>query len=336
MNLIKRNSIPTKRETREACRRRPGILSALIGLSLVSIALGSVSSLSGAVVTIKGKKDVLYAIIVSDRPDGLTVDVDDGRGGLTRQTIPKNQVEDVIPTISPDRLTALSPDRPTEYRVYAEELAEKRVDPEARQTAERLFLLAAKLDPAGEGRSAMLALATLVPPERAGAVRAVGFLIDPAHDRTILTPAGRTRETPATTAPPVDQDTLRLRALVLAGRLRRKEYATAAPMWNEPATQAKLVTAIPDFPVDAVEAVLADSGVLKSEVLLALVRAERVLRAGTTASAPASAAAGGDASSDPLPALVGGAEPVPVLSLEAVSPYDLGQTVYRDGAWRKP
>ena len=55
----------------------------------------------------------------------------------------RSNIDELIITVSPERLAALDPARPEMYREYAEELAEKQRDPEARDMARRLYAIAA-------------------------------------------------------------------------------------------------------------------------------------------------------------------------------------------------
>lgn len=108
-------------------------------------------------------------------------------GSWTERTIPRAEVTDLIETVSRERLAALSVDRPGDYRDYAEELTEKRQDPEAQETALRLYLIAGWLDPEKLGKSSMLGMIKLSrSPAEERAFRAMAFLLDPAHDRSVL------------------------------------------------------------------------------------------------------------------------------------------------------
>ena len=83
-------------------------------------------------------------------------------GRLARETtIPRSEIEEIIQTVSAERLAALSPREPQLYREYAEELAEKRRDPEAREAAIRLYQIAATLDPQNQGRGSLLGMIAL-------------------------------------------------------------------------------------------------------------------------------------------------------------------------------
>ena len=78
---------------------------------------------------------------------------EDARSIVVRQPLPggknressflKKDLDELIITVSPQRLSELTPDKPALYSEYAEELAEKQRDPEARDAAIRLYAIAA-------------------------------------------------------------------------------------------------------------------------------------------------------------------------------------------------
>jgi hypothetical protein len=84
------------------------------------------------------------------------------------------------------RLEGLSRDNPKAYRDYAEELARHKDDPEARDTAMRLYLIAAKLAPEKFGSSSLLGMSALASPAEARKCRAMAFLLDPKADAGVL------------------------------------------------------------------------------------------------------------------------------------------------------
>lgn len=111
------------------------------------------------------------------RPDGSTAE----------RSIPRDQIEDLIRSVSDQRLSELDPSKPDAYREYAEELAEKRKDPDAQQTSIRLFQIAAVLDPERLGRSCLLGMVPLArTAEEQRRFRAMAYLLDPAHDVALL------------------------------------------------------------------------------------------------------------------------------------------------------
>ena len=83
-------------------------------------------------------------------------------GGKSRETVfARSEIEELIVTVSPDRLAELDPARPELYREYAEELAEKQRDPEARDAAIRLYAIAAVRGDEKLRHSALLGLVSL-------------------------------------------------------------------------------------------------------------------------------------------------------------------------------
>ena len=111
----------------------------------------------------------------------------------------------------------MRPDRPQAYRDYAEELAEKRDDPEARMTSLRLYLIAAHLDPERLGRGCLLGMSNLAEtPFEARKYRALAYLLDPKHDRTIF----QLPLPPPAKSDPSRQEFLRCLAAFAGGRLK--------------------------------------------------------------------------------------------------------------------
>jgi hypothetical protein len=98
---------------------------------------------------------------------------------------------DIIHQLDVDRLKKLDKNDPKAYYDYAEELANKKLadDPEAKDTARRLFLIAAYLDQRQFGRSALLGMSSLAGTEaEARRCRAMAFLLDPKGDADALKP----------------------------------------------------------------------------------------------------------------------------------------------------
>ena len=132
---------------------------------------------------------------------GYLVDVNDRKvivdevlpDGSTRRRLFDRATVDVYEKVKPERLEALNSEHPADYRAYADELSEAQADPDARRTALRLYLIAAYLDPQGLGRGSLVAMAALAStPEEVRRYLAMGYLLDPARDRTLLkSPAAR-------------------------------------------------------------------------------------------------------------------------------------------------
>ncbi len=150
------------------------------------------------------------------------------------RTISRSDIDDIIQTVSPERLKTLHPDNPDKYRDYAEELAEKSKDPDARRAAIRLFLIAAHLAPDRLGRSCLLGMVPLARNDtEQRRFRAMAYLLDPKHNPSLLTMPVQTAA-PKRDADPHQADfmlrALRLlrqgkgrEALVQARRIKMKE-----------------------------------------------------------------------------------------------------------------
>ena len=123
------------------------------------------------------RKDRERVVIREVRPDGKSLD----------RSFRLDEIRDLLITVSPERLAGLRRDEPQAYRDYAEELAEKRQDPEARDTALRLYLIAASLDPPRFARSSLLGMADLARSrDEEAKFRALAYLLDPEHDPALL------------------------------------------------------------------------------------------------------------------------------------------------------
>jgi hypothetical protein len=105
---------------------------------------------------------------------------------------------EIIHKLDARRLQKLDKSDPKAYYDYAEELADKKLDadPEAKDTARRLFLIAAYLDRRQFGRGALLRMSSLAASEaEARRCRALAFLLDPTAD------AGALKAAPTPKAP---------------------------------------------------------------------------------------------------------------------------------------
>jgi hypothetical protein len=109
-------------------------------------------------------------------------------GEEKREEIPRERIAEVHRAVRAERLEKLSKDRPEGYRDYAEELVERRDDPEARQTALRLFLIAAYLAPERLGGGCLLSMSHLAAtPAEAQRFRGMALLLDPRLGPDALT-----------------------------------------------------------------------------------------------------------------------------------------------------
>jgi hypothetical protein len=122
------------------------------------------------------KDDGTNLTITIRTPDGREQDV----------TYPLDKIK-IIHRLDVKRLEALFKDDPKGYRDYAEELAKQKKDPEARDTAIRLFLIAAKLAPDTFGSSSLLSMSELAStPFEARKYRALAYMLDPKTGPELL------------------------------------------------------------------------------------------------------------------------------------------------------
>ena len=244
--------------------------------------------------------------------------------GTTRmRELPHAQVDDLVISVSPERLESLAPDKPEAYRDYAEELAEKRKDPDARDTSLRLYLIAAYLDPERLGRSCLLGMAALArSPAEERRFRAMAFLLDPNHDRSLLKPGA-----PGGRGAVVDAQARE--ALLKALRaFRRGDRRIAMLQAKRPVVKNAL---------DAFSDVLAydeftdpkknhSEGVLRKVLTLELLLGQP--------GEPVRALP--KASPDRWSRIVerDGTAPVPSLTLESLTEFDPRQCIFRNGRWQ--
>lgn len=166
-----------------------------IGLSCAICA----SPASAVLVQLKSGESVFGAFL---REDDTKITINAvGADGLKRERtfLKVRDVKNIIYTVDRERLAKLSPDSPSDYRDYAEILAGKKRDPEARDTAIHLYYLAASLDREGLGHSSLLGMILLSrSPEEERRFRSMAYLLDPSHDPSVLIPPKTGRSDDAT------------------------------------------------------------------------------------------------------------------------------------------
>jgi hypothetical protein len=280
----------------------------------------------------KGDGPTIAGFLVREDPAKVVLREELQDGTFQEREIPRSEIDELIVTVDAERLESLRPDDPHGYRDYAEELAVKRRDPEARAMAVRLYLIAAYLAPEKLGRSCLMGMAALAdgPAERRK-FRAMAYLLDPAHNRELLE-RSEADARGAPTAPDADRgelvDALRL--------LRQGKYGLA---------QGKAESVEPLF--DRYGRVLSrdefietcqsapDAG-LPDDLLRGILRLELTLSEPTSPEEHSRPAKG------PAPArwlriiATGGHKPVPSLSLETITEFDPCKCVFRRGRWVEP
>ena len=170
------------------CSMHPKLRTPSTALTWVLICL-SPQVASAVVVLPKGSNTPVMGYLVR-RDERIVVmrrPLPDGKSRELR--FPPGEIDELIITVSPERLAALDPAKPEAYFEYAEELAEKQRDPEARETAVRLYAICAVRGDDRLRHSAALGLdRNLTLAGRRAALRAAAYLFDAEHDESVLAP----------------------------------------------------------------------------------------------------------------------------------------------------
>lgn len=247
--------------------------------------------------------------------------------GVRDVIVPRSEIEDLIETVSPERLAELDPSRPQEYREYAEELAEKKLDPEARQMAVRLFQIAAWLDPAKTGHGALLGLVAIARPgEEESRYRAAAYLFDPRHNKALL---GQD-VAPAKTAKETDPAQALLEALrqLRRGHDQQARTALAAPGVSEVLAAYPAILTREEFLLACAARDLSDEQLRK--VLELELTLDSRLRGGADKPAETTLASWNDA------IRTGNLSPIPALQFDKLTGFDPRECVFRQGKWQRP
>lgn len=297
----------------------------------------TVSPVQAVVVLLKGQDEPKVGFLIEQTDTLLVMQVQQGDGTFQRETFPADQVDAVVQSVSTERLEALSPDQPSAYREYAEELADKRRDPEAAEAALRLYAIAAHLDPAGQGRGSLLGMTRLVDdPEKIQRLRAMAYLVDPRHDPALL------EKPPVAAAKPeedAEQDTLRDDLLLTLRNLRRGNKKDAKQTLNRPEIRAAWPTRVPQISLaDSLD--LADgscpgcqTGPAPPYLKPKLIAAELSLL--PVANRPKSPRTATSRSWSEL-ADSQHHKPLATLSLKHLTGQDPAKSIYRNGQWKIP
>jgi hypothetical protein len=299
-----------------------------MGRVLISLLLmGNVSAASAAVVLLKERAEPVIGALIRDDKDRVVLRTIDAEGKPREETFRRSEVEEVISAYSSERLAALDPAKPAMYRDYAEELRARRRDPEARDMALRLYLIAAWLDRPNLGRSALLGVISLArSPQEERKFRAALYLIDP---RTTL----ETLQAPTATASAStsDEDSAAVRELLRAVRLLRTgKGATARSVIEKPAVE-KLLSNYSRILSKAEFNAAAGQATLERRELRQVLLLELELDALLNPTAATSEQAASLAWSRELQGA--GGKAVPSLSLETLTEFDPRQCIWRDGKW---
>lgn len=142
------------------CRCRAGIRYALVMMAFVGLAGWSTCGWA-VLIYVRGSERPVGGFVMRNEPDVIVLRIRGAGGAWQEKSFRKQDLDDIVETVSKDRLGRLRAGSPEDYRDYAEELSAKRVDPEAHDMAIRLFVIAAYLEPVRLGQSSLLALVDL-------------------------------------------------------------------------------------------------------------------------------------------------------------------------------
>ncbi len=301
----------------------PSMAVALVVLFPLSYALG-------AVVYLKGKKEPVAGFVESSDDDSIELRIETPEGEPLHRRILRTEIDLLLQPVSPSRLAQLSPENPKAYREYAEELVEKASDPEAVETAARLFMIAAHLDPQKEGRSALLGMTPLMTDAQGvKRLRAMAYLTDPNHDAALL--EGNLQATASGT--PLDES-MRDEVINVLQMLRKGERADARQQLQRDEIQAALQQGTSKITLQDCLALVqgncpgCEQGKIPPYMMQKLVAAELELSTSET-SMEVQPQWGFFIDQSFL-------KPLPVLSLDKATRFDPRKCVYRDGKWIEP
>jgi hypothetical protein len=315
-------------------------------LLAVALLLAFVQPASAVVVYKLGEMQPIAGYFVRESDREVVLRQPREGGGSAEITVLKSEIEELIHTVDQARLATLDPARPQDYREYADELAEKKIDPEARDTALRLYVIAADLgsgtlkssdpnshefgyDPLAP-RAAMLGLIALArSPEEEARFRAAAYLADPRHDSRLLVTA-----TSLPSSAPSADPAAKQKLLEAVHHARRGKGEVAARLIARPEIAAELAAASSIVSKEEFQRICRAKE-LDDDQLSALIKLELGLNAALsppdteTTSATETARSWSQLLAKPQP-------PLRPLDLRHLTEFDPAQSVYREGKWVEP
>jgi hypothetical protein len=282
----------------------------------------------GVIILRKDNPDSIKGFLISQNEQRVVVNEVLADGKTRQRVVQRSDIDLMIISVGEDRLMALRPDQPRAYRDYADELSEKREDPEARNAAIRLYLLAAHLDTKGQGRGALLSMAGLArSPGEELKFRAIVYLLDPAHDRGVLKPPSLAKAPQADLTPSERKMLLSAIRALRVGNRREALNFSRRPLFQDVFKRYASVLSLEAFGAAATkrEALLPDALVKK------LITLEMMVLNLPLKEKPSS----GDV---PWSMLVTTKKDSPVesLSLETITEFNPNETVYKNKHWSVP
>jgi len=301
---------------------------------LLSIVCSAVCSPADAVIIYRrGNTEPIKGRLVEETADQIVISVEREDGFVRKYTFARSEIEDILKAVSKDRLEMLSPEKPAEYRDYAEELSAKREDPDARDMAVRLYLIAASLAPNELGQSAMLGLIDLAEDDQQQRrYRAMAYLLDPDHDRAVLK---ESTVAPSTTLDAADFDA-RMKLTKTLHAIRMGDRRKAANLLRATAVKETIDRYRDFLSYEDLEEAAKPASRLTPGMLRRILMLELALEGASLTD---------DGVDEPAAARLtwgqviatGQLDPLPTLSLETLVPgIDPRKSVFRDGKWEAP
>lgn len=266
--------------------------------------------------------------VVSEDADRITVKV---AASGKDETFDRAKIK-IVHQVDRKLLESLTKDNPKGYRDYAEKLAEQKADPEARDTALRLFLIAAYLDPS-LGRNSLLSMSRIAAsPDDGRKYRALAFLLDPKGDITLLKEDAVKPVVPTGGSKPSDND---LKFFLLAlQKFRQGDFKNALTYAEVKGVDAYFKAAPGKLDYKSFVRAIRDNS--KDESLLEKVLAAEIWGLEQTPGAPPQPPTKNASASWSSAVNDSGSRGAPILRLEVISEFDPRKCVYRNGTWELP
>ena len=307
-------------------RGRPTTQRPTSATLLAAILIMAAAPAEAVIVFEKGSKVPIRGHLVEANDVYLIVRVVLPNGQKEERRLLRAKIEEPIIAVRPERLASLKPDTPAAYRDYAEELAEKREDPDARETAIRLYLIAAYLDPRELGASCLRGMIPLArSPDEERRFQAMAYLLDRDHDRSLL-------KASVAPAPVVEGLTDQERSLLrtLLRMLRTQRTAEARNMMSQDTVRAALAKASAFVGAEELAEAARGDATLSVPTLRKILSLELLLSGAPLPSRE-------EAASRPMSwsriVALGRVQPLAPLSLETLTEFDPSLCCYRDGKW---
>lgn len=286
----------------------------------------------GVTIFLKGSRQPIRALLVEQDEQKIVVREKLSDGTFRQRQVMRSEIDDVILAVSFEKLEKLDGSNPQAYRDYAEELADKYEDPDARTTAIRLYLIAAHLGSEGLRRSVLLGMASLArSPDEERKFRAMAYLSDPKHDRGLLKQPDQRK--PAPQVPPRRPPKALLTALQLLRQGNRKSALKQARGLREQFAQFAGEFSYEEF----IEVCKQPTRTPISDGLLRKILQLELALSETADVAEGHAPAGeSDTPSWSRVLRLGDHAPVPSLSLETLTEFNPRECHFRNGRWVEP